>query len=52
MGNNKKIFIIRKYVPAISARDAIQKERMFAVDDVYLQEVPQETKMEPIGFRV
>lgn len=43
-----KVYIIKKYVKATSAQDAIKKEAKKAVDEVYLHE--QGTN--EIGFRV
>lgn len=37
----KKIYVIKKYVVANSAEDAIAKERSYKVDDCYLEENTQ-----------
>jgi len=36
--NNLKLFIIRKYILAKSAQDAIKKERFTQVDDVWVDD--------------
>jgi hypothetical protein len=35
---NKKLYVIRKYVLALSASDAIRQEAKQTVDDVWLEE--------------
>lgn len=35
---NNKRFVIKKYVMALSARDAIRKERTIEVDDIWIDE--------------
>lgn len=35
---NKKLFIVKKYVYATSAKDAIKKEKETQVDDVWVDE--------------
>lgn len=34
----KKIYVIRKYIVATSAKEAIRKERKHQVDDVFLDD--------------
>lgn len=38
MTKQHKVFVVRKYVTASSATDAIRKERRFQVDDVWIDE--------------
>jgi hypothetical protein len=47
-----KLYVIRKYVSARSAAEAIRKDKDTPVDDVWLSEKAQESREEPpaIGF--
>lgn len=46
-GQDKKLFIVRKYILANNAKDAIRIEKNFQVEDVYLD--PDWIK-KPVGF--
>ena len=52
MNKQDKRFIVRKYVMAPTAAEAIKKERGQAVDEVYLDSPPSESKgtADGIGF--
>ncbi len=50
----KKLFVIRKYIFAKSAADAIKLERRTPPDDVYVDDEwkkQQDLQKEPIGFK-
>lgn len=47
-----KLFVIKKYVMATSAKDAIRKERSAQIDDVWIDENWKEKHLnEAMGFR-
>lgn len=46
-GTKKGIYVIRKYIPANSAEEAIKLDKKSKVDDVWLDE---ESKKRIIGF--
>lgn len=53
---NKKIYIIRKYILANSAKDAISKDKKSPVDDCWVEENTHkeflmETQKKQIGFK-
>lgn len=48
-----KQFVVRKYIMAKSASDAIKKEKQFPVDDVWIDDdwkKTQEFPKPPVGF--
>lgn len=48
---NQKRFIIRKYVMATSAKDALRKERTAEVDDCWVDEKWLDEQTRQIGFK-
>lgn len=50
---NKKLFIVRKYIMASSATEAIKLDKITPVDDVYIDNDWQKEnmyKVNPVGF--
>ena len=47
---DEKRFVIRKYVLAVSAKDAIRRERKQVVDEVYLADDQPTRHADAIGF--
>lgn len=46
-----KRFVVKKYIMAKSASDALRKERMIKPDDVWVDEKqPEQSQMDAIGF--
>lgn len=45
-----RIYVIRKYIKANSAQDAIIKDRKHKVDDVWLEEESKRQLLPAIGF--
>jgi hypothetical protein len=53
MSINNKLYVIRKYIKANSAQDAIKKEKKFRVDDVWLDEDYKNAHLtDAIGFSI
>jgi hypothetical protein len=54
VGRDQKLFVIKKYIMARSAADAIRKERTIAPDDVWIDEDWRKSERnklaEAIGF--
>lgn len=49
--NGDKLFIVKKYIYAKSATDAIKKDKAHPVDDVYVDADWQRANMcQPIGY--
>ncbi len=54
MAKQSKLFVIKKYVWAKDARQAIKKEKDVSVDDVWIDDdwkKQQDLKTQPIGFK-
>lgn len=50
MKKNEKVFVVRKYVNASSASDAIKKEKKVPVSDVWMDEDFKKSLPSAIGF--
>jgi hypothetical protein len=52
MSQPKKQYIVRKYILARSAAEALKIENKFKADEVWLSEQqPEESNTQPIGFK-
>ena len=49
--NELKMFVIRKYILARSADEALKKEKNHKPDEVYLDMNQPEARLESIGFK-
>lgn len=48
----EKLYVVRKYIMAKSAADAIKKDKVYPVDDLYVDETWKDKQIENIGFQV